>query len=419
MQKRLLAVLTCSLAQPGLVLAAEPLHWPDTGYFPAYPREPDDGDKWDFSVSGGLSHDSNLFRLSDETDTAATLGTSQRSDTIRRLGAGVHGDVPISRQNLNLDIEVNDYTFDRFGFLDYTGHDASLDWDWKAGKLWDGNLGVGHRRYLSSFATLQDRVQDLIDETHGSVSARRAIHPRWRATASLDAYDYEHSAESRSALENQVVAGTLGVQYLTPSNNQLGVELSVSEANYPNREVSESTLVDNEYQEYELSGTADWNLTDASKINGRLGYTTREHNEISERDYSGATYELNYRWTPLAKTTFLLSGYRDLRSYADVSANYILTDGFSAGAAWAPTFRTVLQAEYIDEQWNFGGDPGTAIAGDPTREDQVRGARISAGYMPLDSTRLTISYEHGLRTSNIDSAEYDYDLISGAVEVSF
>ena len=419
MQKPLFAILGCLLTPPALTHAAQPLPWPDSGYFPAYPMEEDDGDNWDFTVSGGLSRDSNLFRLSDEADTAAILGTTQRSDTIRRLGGGIHGEVPLSRQKLLLDVDVNNYQFQEFGFLDYTGHDASLAWDWQVGNLWDGAVGYRHRRYLSSFATLQDRVQDLIDESHAHVSARRAIHPRWRATASLDGYDYEHSAASREALENRVVAGTVGLQYLTPSNNQLGVELAMSSGDYPNREVSTSTLVDNEYQEYEIRGTANWNLTDVSRLNGQLGYATREHDQISARDYSGATYELEYQWTPLAKTSFLLSGYRDIRSYADVSANYILTQGVSAGAAWAPTYRTVFQAEYINEDWDFSGDPGISLAGAPTRKDRVKSGRISAGYMPFDNTRFSVSYERGVRTSNIDTAEYDYDLVSGSVEVEF
>ncbi len=419
MPKRTLAVVTCLLAHSALSHGAEPMHWPDTGYFPAYPKTPDDGRNWDFSVTGGLTHDSNLFRLSDDADTAAILGTTQRSDTIRRLGAGVHGRIPVSRQNILLDLKVDNNQFQEFGFLDYTGHDASLDWDWQAGNLWDGDVGYRHRRYLSSFATLQDRVKDLIDESHAHASARRIIHPRWSATASVDEYDYKHSAPSRSALENQVVSGTVGLQYLTPANNQLGVEMSASSADYPNREVSTSTLVDNRYQEYEVSGTANWRLTDASKLNGRLGYTTRQHEQISQRDYSGATYKLEYLWTPLAKTSFSLSGYRDIRSYADVAANYILTNGVSAGASWAPTYRTVLQAEVINEDWQFDGDPGIALAGAPTREDRVKGGRLSAGYTPFDNTRLSVSYEHGVRTSNVDTAEYDYDLISGSVEVRF
>lgn len=419
MRKPLLALTGCVLAHAATTHAAEPLHWPDTGYFPAYPKPADDGDNWDFTVSGGLTHDSNLFRLPDDADTASILGTTRRSDTIRRLGAGVHGKVPVSRQNIRLDVDVDNYQFQEFGFLDYTGHDASILWDWEAGKLWDGKVGYEHRRYLSSFATLQDRVQDLIDESHAHVSARRAIHPRWRATASLDGYDYQHSAPSRASLESREVSGTVGVQYLTPADNLLGVEFSATTADYPNRQVSESTLVDNQYNQYEVAGTADWRLTGASRVNGRLGYTSREHDQISQRDYSGATYKLEYQWTPLAKTTFLLSGYRDLRSYTDVSANYVLTDGISAGAAWAPTYRTVLQAELINEDWKFEGDPGVSLAGASTREDRVKGGRLSAGYMPFDNTRFSVSYEHGVRTSNIDSAEYDYDLVSGNVKVEF
>lgn len=419
MRKMLLPLLAALAPLAFSAHAAEPLRWPADGSFPAYPAEPPDGHLWHIYAIGDVTHDSNLFRLSDSTDTRSVLGTSERSDTIYSAGARVRGDIPISRQHVIVDVTAIQHKFQRFGFLDYVGHDATLTWNWQAGNLWNGKVGYQNRRYLSSFATLQDRVQDLIDENHAFASAARMIHPRWKVQGAVDYYHYTHSADSRSTLDNRVATGTADLLYVTPADNTAGIEAKVSDGSYPNREVVRSLLIDNRYREYEVSGTVHWAVTAASLLEGRAGYTRRVHDDVSARDFGGGTYNLEYKWTPLASTIFHLSGYREIRSYTDVAANYILTDGVSAGASWAVTYRTVLQLNLTDERWKFLGDPGLSVAGTSLRRDHVRAATVSAGYMPWRNTRLEVAYERGIRDSNVNTASYDYNMISGTVRVQF
>ncbi|MGH8730029.1 MAG: hypothetical protein ACREV9_18130, partial [Burkholderiales bacterium] len=58
------------------------------------------------------------------------------------------------------------------------------------------------------------------------------------------------------------------------------------------------------------------------------------------------------------------------------------------------------------------GDPGLFFGGARSRDDEFNGIRLTAGYRPTRVIDVTGSYETGRRSSNLDNADYDYDLIS-------
>jgi hypothetical protein len=177
--------------------------------------------------------------------------------------------------------------------------------------------------------------------------------------------------------------------------------------------------VDNQYDEIETSAVAQWNVTGKSRIDARLGYTSRKHDQVSQRDFQGITGRLNYDWTIAAKTLLNMALWREIRSIEDVDASYVLSQGFSVGPAWAPTSKLVLQAKLLREKRDFEGDPGFVLTASPQREDTFRGARLSAGYTPLRNVELSLSLEKGDRSSNIAGRDYDYNAVNANAKFSF
>ena len=90
----LLCVPAVALAQ---FTSTEQIGWPSMGVFPAYPNDRLDRTV-EYSVSGGVTRDSNVFRISDSAAARAAatalLGTSERSDTITRGGLGMRVNLP-------------------------------------------------------------------------------------------------------------------------------------------------------------------------------------------------------------------------------------------------------------------------------------------------------------------------------------
>ncbi|MBI3916645.1 MAG: outer membrane beta-barrel protein [Betaproteobacteria bacterium] len=394
------------------------MYWPEEGKFPAYPLEPDER-RVRFSVFGGAYRDSNPFRLSDGTNPLPTIGSTEKSDTVGRLGVGLNANLPISRQRLLFDVRVEGHDYRRFDVLDHTAYRGSATWKWQAGNQWSGDAGYSRRRFLSSLAEIQAPIKDMITEDRAFASAGYLFTPRWKIRGALDWTKWDHDEATRQALDARILSGTLGLDYVTPPGNSVGGQVKYSDGDFPNREVVAGSTVDNTYKETEVSGVVHWMVTGKSTFDGRLGYTWREHDQVSQRDFDGVTGRASYDWFVAPKTRLNFAAWREIRSTEDVSASYILGQGWGFGPAWAPTSKLVFQAKYIREDRDYEGDPGFILAGTSQREDTFRGINLGAGYTPRRDIHLSISAETGKRDSNIFGRDYDYTAVSANARVRF
>ncbi len=396
----------------------EDILWPAEGKFPAYPQEPDER-RVEFSLSGGLYHDSNLFRLSDSTNPQTAIGTDDKSGNVARVGVGLKANLPVSRQRLLIDASVDDYKYEHFGLLDHVAYRAGATWKWQLERQWSGEVGYNRQHYLASLAELQAAVKDMITVDHAFANAGYLLTPRWRIRGGLDWFKYNHGDATRTTLDNRTTSATAGLDYLTPAGNSVGGQVKYTKGEYPNREFVAGSFVDNEYDETETSAVAHWMVTGKSTFDGRLGYTRRTHSQLSQRDFSGVTGRLNYDWTPGAKTLLNFALWREIRSIEDLSASYVLSRGASFGPSWAPTSKLVLQAKLVHEKRDFEGDPGFVLLAGPQREDTFRGLRLAAGYAPRRNIELAIAVERGERDSNILGRDYNYNAVSANAKLRF
>lgn len=410
--------LLCAPSTAPAFETSDALTWPDQGLFPAYEMQAP-GRPVRVFVSGGLYHDSNLFRLSDGADTQALLGTTERSDTVGRVGLGLKADLRRSRQELLLDVRADDYRFHRFDFLDYTGYHVGATWKWQAGDHWGGDLGYREQRTLAPFGELQAAIRDLITSRHAFLSATRRMSPEWQLRGGLDWTRYEHSNDLLASAENRTTAVTLGADHFTPQGNSIGAQLVGSEGVYPNRQVVAGSIVDNRYHELEASAVLRWQVGGKSRTRARIGYTARRHDQIGERDFHGATGRLDFAWTPGAKTILDFAAWRELRSIEDTLASYVLSEGVSIGPRWAPTAAVVAQATLFRERRDYQGDPGFVLSSAPRRVDTLHGGRLAFGYSPRSFLRVSLALEHGTRDSNFAGGDYAYNLVSANARLLF
>lgn len=416
---RLAAALLIAL--PGSARALDllnTLHWPSTGYLPAYPPEPTEK-LWNFSVSASAMRDDNLFRLADGVNPQPILGTSDRAVTVTQIGAGVQADLPLSRQRILLDARVDAYNYSHFGNLGYTGYNLGGEWRWLAGENWRGSLGARARKYQSSFSDLQAPVQDLITENYLFASAAYLFTPRWRVRGQVDFYDYDHSNALRTPLNNQTTAFTAGVDYVTPADNSLGGQVKYTDGRYPNGLIVATSLVGGNFQEWESSVVGHWNVTGKTRLDARLGYTKREYEQVAVRNFGGGTGRIDWDWFIGGKTLLAFAAWREIRSYQDVLASYVISKGIGFGPDWAPTAKLVFGARLFREERDFRGDPGILLAGGPQREDTFTGLRLAVGYTPIRALELSANFDSGKRDSNTAGRAFDYSAVSANARFMF
>lgn len=414
MKGRTLAAVAmmCLSATATALETLDEIYWPETGKFPAYPLEPDPRPVR-FSVFGGYDRDNNPFRLSD-TDPQP----GPRSDSVRRVGAGVKAELPAGRQRFVLEAKAEMQDYDRFDLLDHTEYGVGATWRWVVGNQWSGEAGYARRHFLGGLEDLQRPIKDMITEDRAFVSGGYLVTPRWRVRGALDWTRWSHDEPVRAELDARIFSGTAGLDYVTPSGNSVGGQLKYSEGQYPNVQPVGSTLVVNDYQELEASVVARWMFTGKSTLEARLGYTQREHDDVPQRDFSGFTGRVGYDWFIAAKTLLNFEVWREIRSTEDASASYILSQGWGLGPAWAPTIKLIFQAKYIREERDFRGDPGILVGATP-REDTFNGISLTAGYTPVRNVHLSVGAERGERTSNILRRDFDYRMISANARIRF
>lgn len=400
------------------ILTIDDIRWPESGAFPAYPEALSaaaTGRRFHAFVDAGAYRDNNLFRL--------PSGAGPSSETFTRLGVGLRGDLPFSRQRLRLEAQINDNRYRNFTQLDNVSGRGSATLDWEAGTNLSGNLGAYTERALSGFGQIQAVVRDMVTQDRAFGNAAFRITPDWRVRAGLNTFQYKHSDSTRTGLNTNQADLILGGDYVTPLQNSIGAQVRYSRGDFPDLVVVGAPSVNGHYKEVEPSAVLHYNIGGKSSVDARLGYTRRTHEQLTARDFRGSTGNLAFHWSPTPKTLLDLGLFKETRPYVtssigsvltsiDTTSAYVVAQGITFSPQWALTDQVVLQAQFIDERDNYRGDPNNALLGTPEREDKFRAASGSVGWSPLRPLLLSVSLERGRRTSNINVRGFDYNALS-------
>jgi exopolysaccharide biosynthesis operon protein EpsL len=356
-------------------------------------------------VYGGLKYDSNLFRISDQADAQAVIGSSKKSDTIYNVGVGGSYEIRPSRQKILLEGAVEQNWYQRFDDLDNTANHGRAEWGWQAGNDWFGTLGIAHRHYLENYASVQSNIRDMVDRDRAYGSANYQPLSYLRFTADLDWTKADHSADARQILDFRSTGAAFTTSWVTPSKNSVGVKFRTEDTTYPNGAFG--TNSDTDYRDYEYSLVSVWNVTAASRLEGRLGHTERKFDQDASRDFSGPTWRLGYQWEPTGKTALEVAVWRELTGFEDLSGTYMRTNGIGIFPAWSVMPKLVLQGMAAYQTRDYVGDFALTTSGSQ-REDQERLLQVAAVWTPLRLTKLVFALESGDRNSNQAFADYDY-----------
>ena len=360
-------------------------------------------------VRADYAYDSNLFRLENDDQARALLGTSDKSATYHTLAAGMDVDWRISRQVLKGRLEVNQTRFDTYKKLDYSGHTGLLQWNWLIGKFATGDLGVNETKTLASFNDIQNSTQSLVTTRQAYAHAGIKLALPWQLNLGLVRTTTSNSANSQQSLNYNENKYTAGIQYQTEKGTLLEFNSQYSEGQYPNRQIIGAAPVDNGYRQYDNGVATLWSPGVKTKLKGELNYTQRRYADVPQRDFSGVTGRLATDWMVTEKTTLGLVLYRDIGVVENNTASYSINRGVTLSAAWRPTVKLSFKARAIRERQTYAGDPGFVLTSAPTRQDDVTNFQLETSYKVLRKTKLGLLLQHGVRQSNQALAGYRFN----------
>ena len=396
---RAAAAVALALAAPSAALAFETvdsLPFPSTGAFPAWVADP--VGPWTIFAYGGLMYDSNAFRapVNEQGDMVARLGAGGR--LIQRV---------VGRQAILLEGYGEYYDFQDLNEIDHFGYGARGEWLYEIGNNINGAAGYSRVRRHGDLGEFRIERRVMVTTERAFVDGGYRFHPDWRIFGGAEVTRSEDDLGVRPQRNTGSLRSSL--TYRTPLGNTLGVEGRVTNGETPVDEIiAGAPSVTDDYEEREVSLVLSYALGAQLRVGGRVGQTEREYEQFPERNFDGTTYRGTIEWLPTQKIIFGFEAYHEPASIIDVASSHVIRTGQSAGVSWAPGFKLVFTARFVNERRENQGDISTVVLDTPPRDETLRVWRFGAGWEPARRWQLGLGLDVGERRSNELGRDYDY-----------
>ncbi len=376
-------------------------------------------DRLELFAGETVTWDSNIFRLSKDHDVSALLGTSSKSDTYLSTSAGFSLNIPVSRQRFEAYLALIDNRYREFKELDYTGHDGRATWSWQAGDRFSGKVGYIDVDSLASFADLRIRAPDPLHTRQGFVNGTFLMTPRWRIESELSELRQRHGDPSVSDNNVDISRADIGVSYITPASNFVGLVVRGEEGRYPNRQFVAGSEFDNAYRQTAFGADVNWRLDGKSQIVGRIEHLSRRYEQLPARNFQGTTFRATYDWQATGKVGLATLVQREVSPVEEVRTSFVLIEGIALRPRYDLSEKVRITGTLEYAKRNYLGDPGVVLGFEPERSDRVKSAAMLVTYRPLRKVSLTLNLLHERRTSNLPLTDYRVSQVQVGARIGF
>lgn len=359
-------------------------------------------------VRGLYGYDSNLFRLQNDQEASAVLGTTDMAESYYTLAAGMDMNLRVSRQVVRAHAEYNQTWFSTYNLLDFDGRDAYLKWDWLLGSVAKGDVGIAENLTQASYTNVKKPVSNLIRTRRHFFNAAIKLDNRWQAKFGAERIATDNNASIQQALDATVDKLNAGMHYASSKGSTVALISQRSDGQYPNRQLVGLAPIKNDYLQWDNGVALVWAPSGKTQVSGKLNYTRRNYAEVPQRDFSGLTGLVAMDWMVTGKTTLKASIHRDIGALENDTASYTLNQGIAFGADWQPTAKLVFNAQLRHDDISYAGDPGFVLSTASAREDRLTTVQAGLQYSILHNTVLGLVLKRGVRDSNEAFSSYEY-----------
>ena len=348
-------------------------------------------------VGAGLTHVSNLYRLSD--------ASPQSSDWVGSLSLRAGIDQTFGRQRLVLDAALRQQRYRSNSALDNSGYSLSGGFSWEALEKLSGTLGGSASRSLAAFNP-GDRpsVVELNEQLNEQLNAqvRYGLGSAWQVEGGAGWLRERYSLASYSPYNYRQHSGNLGLNYRPRPSLRLGLSGRATRGSYYERVVGAG--IGEDLDRRDLGLALDWEPGGASSYKLRLGHARTRYGASAGSNVSGLTASLQWNWQPSTKlrlgtqlardagldSSSMLSGLvRTENNRSSTSLRFSLDYELSAKIA--------LNAALLNtrRELRYTSNLGQAVEG----HDSNRVLTLGASWTPWRNTQLGCQYSHEERSS--------------------
>ena len=379
-----------------------------------------DGDRVRPFVGVVATYYSNLFYTDDRRPKVGAF-TGVQSDLSYGLRGGIVADYYMSRQVFTLNATATQSQFQTNTALGNIAYNARGSMNWVVGSNWDGDLGAVFSENLGSFADVRTQQKNLRTTQTLYGSAMYRVYYDWKLRTALTRTTLENGAAQFRGGNREDTIFELGSRYYSKGGDSfIGLNFKDTDGRFPNRVfVPGLSRVDSSYRQYDLQGTVDWRYSGETRISGAVGWTNRQHEQLSQRNFSGLTGRLTWNYVFSGKTSLSAAVFREVGALEDVTTNYVLTQGFNVGPSYAVSGKLNVGATYNFNQRKFLGDPGFIVTGAPRRVDDIQTLSVNVGYAPARNVAINAALSQSMRHSNASFSNFSATTFTVTGQLTF
>lgn len=363
-------------------------------------------DTLNFILGGQVRYDSNLFRLDSGEDPPSK---GDKSDFIYSTNAGVRFDKQYSLQRFVAEAMLRDHRFQNNSFLDYTAFDYSVAWHYAVTPRITGLLLAEQKQEQNSFVEFREARKNIQTSNVRLFNIDGDLGGGFHALAGLLDVRARNSVDFEQVGDYQQDGFEVGGKWVAPSNNWVSVLQRVTDGEFRGRELDPVAQLDTGFDQDETEASFFWRFTGKSAVEGKVAYVKREHDNFGERDYSGMTGRVLYRWDMTGKTQLNVSLARNIYNYQEDANSYYIQETFSIGPVWKYSPKTSFRARYDYSDRDYRG---AIVPVAEMREDKLQTFLVAADWKAARNILVTGVLQHDMRDSNIEDNDFNATSVS-------
>lgn len=207
-------------------------------------------------------------------------------------------------RRVRLEAQLNPVKYFTYTQLDHIGYTGSARWDWAVGSALYGDLGARIGQLQTSFiGTTYGGDKNLERRNAVFFTGGVRMTPSWSVFGHLDHENLDNSlGQSAFQAANFRATGTeAGVRYEPGTGAEIALLGRHTKATYPNLQTVDifgtpiATPISNDYKQNAML-VRELRPNEDTRIAGDFGYTKREYDSVSSRNFSGPTARLGLDW---------------------------------------------------------------------------------------------------------------------------
>ena len=365
-----------------------------------------------------LRFESNLFRLSTGADITSLIGNPSGAEQIGVSSLSLSFSTALSLQKFKLNLNLVDYRYRNFGYLNFSAHNYNSAWHWSLTPRLRGNLVTERKDTFNNFSDFH-RYDGINQRTNTNTRFDALYGPdlSWRILAGVSRYaqiDIQPLAAEGNYSATSLEAG-LG--YASASGSSITYFHRNTLGKYLNSVLPSVNLFDDAFTQVGNEVRLNWAINDKSTVDFSAAYINRTHPHYFQRDYSGLSAAINLNWRVSGKSALTLGSARELSSYQSNNINYTQTDRFLIGPVWQVSPKTVVRLSYELAMRDYLGSPTGLLTSQ--RSDTTRDATLSFDWQPYQYLTLSALLKNTSRRSSQPGLDYDSKLTAFSAQFNY